>query len=194
MSKQKIEYFTSPLKIAQYLNELGYKIGKSKAYTDCGPHGKLRPDKKGRYSVDDIKLYAAKYLKKITGEGPDLADTLDKLHMKKLQLAVDIQARQKKKLDIEIAKQEGELVSKADVRREVLGRIFTFIALYRNGLPLLVPDLVAEIRRVPDQHEAEVLLRRRLEDNFTELISGLAKPPLVRVHAGNIQKTNERTA
>lgn len=164
--------FSEKKEAYQYLLATGWKISQSNFYKHCA-EGRLSPKKgSGKYTREAVDKYAGAYLKR-ADTGKKVADEIETMQRRKLQLELENQEKKNAKLDHELAVAQGRYVSREQVERELGGRA----AIIKSGLDHLVQtraftwiELVGG-----DQAKAQELLDA-MRDEFSKLLNEYARP------------------
>ena len=143
------------LEAMRWLQNLGYKIKKSKIYEDK-KKGKIYVWPDGRVYKADAELYARKHL--ILEKSPDLEDAetkdLEELQRKKLHAEVERLRRQIEKYTFEMAKEQNKYMLKADFHKEMARRLLVLEQNLTHFFRSQAPDLVflvgGQPKKIPD--------------------------------------------
>ncbi len=168
------QVFEKPIDVYRHLKANGWKVGKSKVYSDVGT--RLKPDKDGKYSLETVELYALKYLKRVAPSGPEnVADELEKLHLERLRREVSLRKRQEEKLCFELELKKGKYIPIEQFERELAARMIVLRAGFANMIALCLDDWIAALQDDPVKGRA--FMREAIIENYHELLYEYARLP-----------------
>ncbi len=157
------------LEASKWINDLGYKLGKSKLYKDRDK-SLIYVWPGGRVYKADAELYARKHL--VLGKSVDVSDPalqgLEGLQREKLQNEVARLRKQIDKMEFEMEKEAGKYMLRSDLHREMASRWLVLdqalTQFFRSCAPDLVESVQGSAERIPD-FIALVLTKLREELN-----------------------------
>ena len=164
--------FASVEEFVLYLNNQGYKIGKSAAYDHWKKEGKIKARPDGSFSRAEVESYAVTYLQRKDGAPPTESTAQAKARAEIRRIASDADMRELKyraasgeliprsQVEVELADRASHLKGYLDaVARSAAGHIVKLV----KGDPQLAPDLIAFLLGT----------NRKAFDNYSRPIIGL---------------------
>ncbi len=162
------EEFATKKEAHQYLVAQGWQASQSNFYKHCS-EGRLTP-KNGIYRREAVDRYAESFLRR-KDTGKRVADELEAMQKRKLDLELEYQAKRNEKLDHELSVATGKYIPREDVERELAGRA----VVIKTGLHHLAQTMAGEwIELVGgDQGKAGELIAA-IQDDFAQLLNRFA--------------------
>jgi len=184
----KKQSFKNVAEVLEYLKADGWKVEKSKLYSDDNKIGKQRD---GTYLKKDVDKYADIFLKKLDASDENLTS----LAIKKAKLEMEKEEELLKKIRRLNDIAEGRLFARTEVKQmhtRKLARLISLIEnfIYGRHMEELLEGLGCDLARIPDaQDEIEKYLREMLADYAKTAKFTIPKKSLIE--AEELMATNE---
>lgn len=117
----------NPKKIAEYLQEAGYKVSPSTVYKHR-EEGRIPMQKNGSFRIEDVDRYAAMHLRRLDGNKP--SEDLDKLQRDKLEAETAKARAQAEHWEMKTRIERGQFIDKELFDGELAARA----AIFKNDL------------------------------------------------------------
>jgi len=162
--------------MVEYLQDAGYRIKKSKVYQDS-KKGLFRKNEDGSIPISEVLSYAVKAGLKTAAPGPDRETA--KYHAKKLREEIKGLQLKNEKLEQEVFKNRGELISRDDAETERAVNLATFDAAVRHMVRTRSPDWMVQAGKDPAK------LRQLIEEDLDLMSNELAKQKEIMIELAN---------
>ena len=143
------QVFENAVEVVRFLNEEGWKVGKTKVYNDIKA-GKLRRNKEGHFRKQDVLKYAETYLTRYDGGGDDP----ERLQELKLKNEIEMMEIKKRMLQMEEEVKRGDYVKRDEFEYALAARASIFKSDLQNFAYKDVPEIVAivdgDTKKTPD--------------------------------------------
>ena len=158
--------FKSLLQVFQHLKTAGYKIGKSKLYEDA-KKGSIRVNPDHSVLETEVRAYAGT-LQRVEGDIQDLND----VHNRKAAKDVELTDIKIKRAKLELDKELGKYIPRADFEAELAARAVIFEAGFRHLFNIRAREWIAivggKVNRTADLLHA---LNTSLDEQLNSYVS-----------------------
>ena len=166
--------FENRMAAIRFLQNLGYKIQKSKFYND-EKAGLVKVNPDGSVSESEVRAYAERFLKKVKSNGKD-DGKLDQFYRDKAEAELKSVQMKNTQLEFEIEKQKGLWLKREEVETEFAINMAAIDACLKGIIEDSATDIIFATGGDPKKKHVFIeILNSRIDEMFNELseIEGL---------------------